>query len=87
MIINDQLLVFFLAIYGFFCLYTSILVGRSALYKPTQKVLQVVVIWFLPILGSIVIWLMLRLIEKPVRHGYREFGGGASYRGDEHGGL
>ncbi len=38
----------------------SILVARHALYSHSQKALQILLVWLVPVIGAIVVWQVLR---------------------------
>jgi hypothetical protein len=51
----------------------SVLVIRSRLYSPVQKLLQCLLLWLIPILGPVGIWAFLRAQHRWEKYDTRAF--------------
>ena len=61
---NVALLVTFCVVVAY-QLWVSILVVRTAIYEPTQKLLQCIGIWLIPIIGAVIVHSILKTEGKP----------------------
>lgn len=54
----------------------SVFIVKQSEFEKTQKLLQVSIVWLIPIIGAISIWLVLRGLTSKPKEINREFGGG-----------
>jgi len=56
-------------------------VARSVVYEPTQKLLQLLLIWLVPVVGAAIAWNVLR---EEAHSAFRRDGGGANPYSDSY---
>jgi len=76
-----EVIIVAVALIAVYQLWVSVELVRSALYEPVQRWLQLAVIWFIPVVGAVVVQSMMRSEGKsPFKpeKGYTEPGDSAS---------
>jgi hypothetical protein len=63
--VGDIVLLLILAVIGVMNVAATVQVGRDEYSEPRQKVLQIILVWIVPILGALVVLAVHRKPEKP----------------------
>ena len=61
----------------------TIAISRSAIYEPSQKRIQYLLIWLVPVVGAVVAWCVLRAQSEPFDAG-KEISTGNPYIADNY---